>query len=43
MGDRLSLLLTADGISLFRQLAGKSYAGTELGYEFIAPDPLNLA
>jgi hypothetical protein len=37
MSDELPLRVSTDGISL----AGKSYAGTQLGYEFIAPNPLN--
>jgi dienelactone hydrolase len=37
MGDRLPLRATASGISL----AGKTYAGEHLGYEFIATNPLN--
>jgi len=39
MAGRLPLRLTDDGISL----AGTSYQGRRLGYEFIAPNPLNPA
>ncbi len=39
IAGRLPLRLTDDGISL----AGTSYQGHRLGYEFIAPNPLNPA